>query len=147
MKQKTSKRLMDFDKWNLICTWFCYLNNHHPCNISITDTIQAPARYFIKSDETKINIDKCELVKDKRYGNFIGSVNDCSIGGAMCHEIGHFCYESCTDDIKDKFKSHIEYVRLREKAVNPYASSNIYEDIAESFRLFIMNPKYPQSGF
>lgn len=146
LKQNPSKKQMEFDKWSFLCTWFCYYNNHHSPTISISNTIHAPARYFIKSDEIKINIDKCEYIKDKRYGNFIASPNDCSVGGAMCHEIGHFCHESMTDNVKNKLESWISDARTKEKAVNPYASSNIHEDIAETFRLFIMNPDLLKLG-
>lgn len=146
LKQNQSKKEMEFNKWHFICTWFCYLNNHHSPKITISNTIQAPARYFIKSDEIKINIDKCEYIKDSKYGNFIASPNDCSVGGAMCHEIGHFCHESLTDDSRERMESWFEDALLKEKAVNPYASSNVHEDVAETFRLFIMNPDLLKIG-
>lgn len=71
-----------------------------------------------------------------QYKTF-GGVKDLTPGGVLCHELGH-ALSNKQPQIVFAFKT----IRLSDhNFVTSYAKTSVYEDIAESFRLFCTNPK------
>jgi len=93
---------------------------------------------FKKSIPNTIAIDtiKCKISCSKWNS---GTIIDNSITGTMLHELGHYVHLNWYKSITKAFKL------LKEPMIH-YLETDIYEDIAESIRLFIYNPYLLKEG-
>ncbi len=116
---------------------FCSVNQIKFPVIKTKNDLDSFGCYFHESNEIYINLGDCDL-STKR--NNPGMTRENTITGCLAHELGHylhFMYHSRY--LTTKFKT------LKEPLIN-YWETQIKEDIAESIRLFIINPTLLEEG-
>lgn len=83
-----------------------------------------------------VNLRECKLTSRFRDP---GMIKDHTIIGVLAHELGHYLQQTQFPAIRGRFR------RLSEPMIH-YFERNIDEDIAESIRLYILNPSLLRDG-
>ena len=141
----------DYDKMNFyhktieLSKYYCEVNSLRQPIISIdtNNFIKSTGLYinqrYSKDGESKILIDfkRCKYpVKTPGFSwSFTGYKSDKTISGVICHELGHHTHFS--NDVRLWID---EFDRLKSEDYLTSYHPSTSEDIAESIRLFILNP-------
>ena len=72
-----------------------------------------------------------------RACGIFGRKADITPGGVLCHEYGHKFYFNYK--LQNYWKQVVKFAPT--KGITSYANTNVSEDFAETFRLFLTNPK------
>lgn len=111
---------------------FCIINNIQTPKTYIKNELNHLGEYLVDgSNRIYVNIKKCAKSNKTTRPDWI---IDNTIQGVLTHEFGHYLH------IKHKKKElNNSFKRLKEPTIH-YHETDIDEDIAESIRLFILNP-------
>lgn len=136
-----------FIKAKAICRIFCELNSIEKPIICDDDKLQSYGEYTQSDKIIWVNVNKCkEPVKNPGYSwSYPGYKSDRTVLGVTAHETGHFCHFHFVGSKFNKMLNDFYAIRNEEKSLTSY-EPNINETIAESFRLFILNPDLLKQG-
>ena len=129
---------IELKKAKKILKEFCLLNNIKTPRCIIDNTIDEFGVYYTNNISTIfINLDKCKLSNSKLTH---GSIKEYTIIGVLIHEFAHLLHYQYHYDVL-----HKSFKKLKEPLIH-YFERDIEEDIAESIRLFILNPTLLEEG-
>lgn len=104
--------------------------------------------YYFKTRRVNINLKKTRTpVKNPGWSwSYTGFKSDLTGPGVLAHEIGHHIHNLIQNSKNRKLiKNSCVFVARREAEVSSY-EPNYYEMLAESIRLFILNPVFLAEG-
>lgn len=127
---------------------FCDLNNLSFPLITINNNIENYGYYKYNDQNGYIclNYKSCKNPMFKPTGrlqSFPGNKTDRTIAGVLCHEVGHYIDFTTRNEINLSMKFRDLYGV--ENTITSYDLMDI-ERVAESFRLFILNPMLLKAG-
>jgi hypothetical protein len=136
-------KLEFYNKTIKLSNYFCEINGLEIPKVIIDETINSTGLYvnkkYCSDGESKIYIafKKCRFpVKKPGFQwSFTGYKSDKTVSGVICHELGHHFHFS--NNIKVFIE---EFNKLKGEDYLTSYHPNTSEDIAESIRLFILNP-------
>lgn len=127
------KKSEEFNQGCNIIKGFCAKNNIEVPNFIITDKINHLGFYdFDYPNNIYINLKKCKKQNSKNHPMMI---YENTIIGTLIHEFGHLLHYKHFPKLTKAFK------KIKKEPLIHYRQMDIEEDIAESFRLFILHPK------
>lgn len=136
--------LEEFKIGEEIITDFCNLNCIVIPNIIQTEFICTLGHYsFNHPDSIFINIidnDKIAYHEQMSFNNHPAMIYETTIIGTMLHEFGHYLNYTKFIKLINKFNE------IENEPIIHYNERKLEEDIAESIRLFIINPARLASG-
>jgi hypothetical protein len=155
------KRISAIESIELINN-FCEFNNIPKPKIEIQNNSRNFGSYYMRSNKIVVNLKKsrCPVRIPGRAWSYTGYKSDLTIGGVIAHEMGHYIdylkgrkagyREFYSMSCKENAAEIIEMI-LSEPAITSYSgngpqSHRIPETIAESMKLFILNPDLLRKG-
>lgn len=117
---------------------FCNLNNLKTPTCHIDNTLVEYGVYYTNhKSKIYLNFNKCKA-SSKRISS--ASIKENTITGVLVHEFAHLLhYQNFYSELNSSFK------KLKEPLIH-FFEMDIEEDIAESIRLFILNPTLLEEG-
>lgn len=125
-------KLEEFDIGCNIISEFCKNNSLRVPEIVISDEIEHIGYYrFDRPDTIYVNVKRCNRTSSKDHPMMIYETN---VIGTMLHEFGHYVHFRLFPGLTKKFNAikNEPFIKFWERSVD--------EDIAESIRLFVLNP-------
>lgn len=131
-------KLEEFDIGCGIISEFCKNNGIKVPEIIISDEIEHIGYYrFDRPDAIYVNVKRCNRTSKNDHPMMIYETN---VIGTMLHEFGHYVHFRLFPWLTKKFSAikNEPFIKFWERSVD--------EDIAESIRLFVLNPSLMEKG-
>lgn len=110
-------------------------------------TSRRHAGYYVNGKIT-INLRSCQLIgRFGRSWSAPGYPSDATPYGVAAHEMGHHAHFTLPGGGRRILTRAFRLARQDEAAVTSYGASQVVEDVAEAFKLFLTNPTLLEAGW